>query len=269
MTHDAHPSHALSKSHLAASLPAGLLTLAVAMTSPGALAQEPQFKRGESQWGIGLGVDVQRKAYRDMGNDTQGIPLIYFENHWVRVLGPSVELKLPPAGPVSFRLKARYSLDGYEASDSPYLAGMAERESGFWVGGEATWHTPFVNLSAELMGDASGKSEGRQFRLQADRRFAYGKFSFTPRLAAVQLDEKYVGYYYGVNASEAIPGRSQYGGDSTVNMEVGLRIDYTLSPTQNVFLDLRSTRLGDGVKDSPLIDRSSQTGLRVGYLYRF
>ncbi len=269
MTPTAHPSHPLSKRRLAAGLPAGLLTMAAAMTSSGALAQETHFKRGESQWGIGVGVDVQREAYRDMDNDTQGIPLIYFENYWVRVLGPSVELKLPPAGPVSFRLKARYSLDGYEASDSPYLAGMAEREGGFWVGGEATWRTPFVNLSAELLGDASGKSEGRQFKLQADRRFGFGQFSFTPRLAAIQLDEKYVGYYYGVNASEAIPGRSQYGGDSTVNVEVGLRIDYALSPKQNVFLDLRSTRLGDGIKDSPLIDRSSQTGLRVGYLYRF
>jgi outer membrane scaffolding protein for murein synthesis (MipA/OmpV family) len=52
-------------------------------------------------------------------------------------------------------------------------------------------------------------------------------------------------------------------------MEVGLRIDYTLSPKQNAFLDLRSTRLGDSMKDSPLVDRSSQTSLRVGYLYRF
>ena len=33
--------------------------------------------------------------------------------------------------------------------------------------------------------------------------------------------------------------------------------------------DLRSTRLGDGIADSPLVDRSTQTGLRVGYLYSF
>ena len=269
MTSVSRPSHPLSKPRTAARLPAGWLTLAAVLASPVALAQDVPFKRGESQWGLGLAVDVQQEAYRDMGNDTQGIPLIYFENYWVRVMGPSVELKLPPAGPVSFRLKARYSLDGYEASDSPALAGMAEREDGVWIGGQATWHTPFANLSAELMGDASSNSEGRQFKLQADRRFTSGKFSFTPRLAAVHLDQEYVGYYYGVNASEATPGRAQYGGESTVNMEVGLRIDYTLSPKQNVFFDLRSTRLGDGIQDSPLVDRSNQTGLRVGYLYRF
>ena len=48
-----------------------------------------------------------------------------------------------------------------------------------------------------------------------------------------------------------------------------LRVDYRLSARQNVFLDVRSTRLGDGIADSPLVDRSTQTGLRVGYLYRF
>ena len=239
------------------------------MASQSAFAQEPQFKRGESRWGVGLAVDVRQEAYRDMDNDTQGIPLLYFENYWVRVLGPSIELKLPPAGPVSFRLKARYSMDGYEAFDSPVLAGMAERKDGFWVGGEATWHTPYFDLSAELMGDASRHSEGRQFKLQADRRFEYGRFGFTPRIAAIRLDRSYVAYYYGVNASEVAAGRPRYEGDATVNIETGLRIDYALSPNQNVFLDVRSLRLGDGIKDSPLVDRSRQTGLRIGYLYRF
>ncbi len=246
-----------------------VIALAATATASGAFAQERVFKRGDTEWGVGLGVDVRQEPYRDMDNSTQGIPLLYFENYWVRVLGPSVELKLPSAGPVDFRLKARYSLGGYEASDSPALAGMAEREDGVWLGGEAIWRTPFVNLSAELMADASSHSEGRQFRLQADRRFDIGQFSFTPRLAAIQLDQEYVGYYYGVNAAEAAAGRPRYDGDSTLNLELGLRVDYRLSAKQNLFLDLRSTRLGDGITDSPLVDRSTQSGLRVGYLYRF
>jgi outer membrane protein len=259
----------LAPGRVAPGLPACLLTVAFAMAAPAAGAQGLEFKPGESQWGIGLGANLQNDRYRDMGDETQGIPLIYFENHWVRVMGPSVELKLPSAGPVSFKVKARYAMDGYEASDSPYLVGMAERKSSAWVGGEAVWRTPLVNLSAEVLTDASGHSEGHQFRLQADRRFAVGRFSFTPRVAAVQLDEEYVGYYYGVNASEVRVGRPRYEGDATVNMEVGLRIDYALTPKQNLFLDLRSTRLGDEIKDSPLVDRSTQPGLRLGYLYRF
>lgn len=255
--------------HRPTAIAGALAALALALGSPTARAQEAEFKRGESAWGIGLGADVRQLPYRDADNDTAGIPLVYFENYWVRVMGPSAELKLPSAGPFSFRLKARYLIDGYEASDSPYLGGMAERDDSVWAGGEVIWRTPFVNLSAELLGDASSHSEGQRFRLQAERRFDNGAFSFTPRLAATRYDRDFVGYYYGVNAAEALADRPQYGGDSAVNVELGLRVDYRLSAKQNVFVDLRATRLGSAITDSPLVDRSSVSGLRVGYFYRF
>ncbi|WP_240936458.1 MULTISPECIES: MipA/OmpV family protein [Hydrogenophaga] len=245
------------------------LALCTALAATPALAQEAEIPRGESRWGIGLGADVRQQPYRGVDNASTGIPLVYFENHWVRVMGPSAELKLPSAGPFAFRLKARYSDEGYKPSDSAALAGMAEREDGIWLGGEVIWQTPYLNLSAELMGDASSHSEGRQFRLQADRRFDFGAFSVTPRLAAIRLDREYVGYYHGVGAAEATAGRPAYGGEAATNVEAGLRVDYRLDAKQTVFLDLRSTRLGSAIADSPLVDRSRVSGVRVGYFYRF
>lgn len=249
--------------------PGGLLALTLALGACGAGAQENPAPRPDVLWGMGLGVDVHQRPYRGVDNETWAIPLIYYETTWMRLIGPNVELKLPSAGPVALRLKARYSLNGYEASDSPNLRGMDERKDGFWLGGEALWRAPWVNLSAELLGDASGYSEGLQFKLQADRRWGWGRFHLTPRLAAIQLDRAYVDYYYGVNASEVANGRPRYEGDATTNVELGVRVDYSLRPTQNLFLDLRGTRLGDAITDSPLVDRSSPVGLVLGYLYRF
>lgn len=246
-----------------------LLALALTFGATEVWAQENQAQRPEAQWGIGLGVDVHQRPYRGVDNETWAIPLIYHENTWMRLLGPNLDLKLPIAGPVLLRLRARYSLNGYEASDARELQGMAERKDGFWLGGEALWRTPFVNLSAELLSDASGYSEGLQLRLQADHCWGLGQFHLTPRLAAIQLDSAYVDYYYGVNASEVAGGRPRYEGESTVNVELGLRMDYSLRPGQNLFLDLRGTRLGDEITDSPLVDRSSPAGLVLGYLYRF
>lgn len=263
------PSDPASEAHRARAWPGALLVLTLVLGASGAWAQENQAQRSDVHWGLGLGVDVHQRPYRGADNETWAIPLIYYENTWVRWLGPNLDFKLPSAGPVLLRLKVRYSLNGYEASDARELHGMAERKDGFWLGGEALWRTPFVNLSAELLSDASGYSEGLQFKLQADRRWGFGQFHLTPRLAAVQLDSAYVDYYYGVNASEVASGRPRYEGDSTVNVELGLRVDYSLWPGQNLFLDLRGTRLGDAVTDSPLVDRSSPAGLVLGYLYRF
>ena len=253
-----------------ASLPLfSLFLLAALAQQPATAQQKPAQAEGESSWGLGLGVGMERKPYRDFDNKTRLLPLLTYENKWVSVFGPGMDFKLPSAGPVSFRLRARYSMEGYEASDSPFLAGMDERKDGIWLGGAAIWRNDIANLSAELLGDASGNSKGTKFKLTLDRRFQAGSFDITPRLSATRLDDKYVSYYYGVNAAEVRTGRRFYQGSSAVNLEAGLRVGYALAPRQSIFLDVSTTHLGSSIKDSPLVDRSSQSGVRVGYLYRF
>jgi MipA family protein len=252
-----------------APLPLFSLFLLAAFAQP-ANAQAPSSTANEeSAWGLGLAVGVEKQPYRGIDNETRAIPLVTYENKWVSIFGPGIDVKLPSAGPVSFRLRARYSMDGYEAGDSPFLAGMDERKDGIWLGGAAIWRNDLANLSAELLGDASGNSKGTKFRLMVDRRFQAGSFDITPRLAATRLDEKYVSYYYGVNAAEVRAGRPFYQGGSTVNLEAGVRVGYAIAPKQTIFLDLSTTSLGSSIKDSPLVERSTQSGVRVGYLYRF
>jgi outer membrane protein len=251
-------------------LPVATLALWTLAAAP-AHAQDasPAFAEGQSQWGLGLAASFERKPYRGIGTDSSAIPLLTYENRWVSLFGPGIDLKLPNAGPVSFRLRARYSGEGYEADDSPFLAGMDKRKDGFWLGGAAIWRTGLADVSAELLGDASGNSKGNRFKLAVERRFQSGAFDFTPRVAAVRLDKKYVDYYYGVKAAEVQAGRGFYAGESTVNLEAGIRIGYALAPKQNLFLDVSATRLGSGIKDSPIVEKSSQSAVRIGYLYRF
>jgi outer membrane protein len=242
---------------------------ATCMPPAWAQSDEDKFQAGGSQWGLGIAAGMDRKPYREFDDKAVVIPMVTYENRWVSVAGPSLDLKLPSAGPVSFRLRARYASDGYEAEDSTYLTGMEERKASIWLGGTAIWRNEFANLSAELLADASGHSKGTRFKLQVDRRFTSGAFSFTPRVAVHWADRKYVGYYYGVRAAEARADRARYDGDAAANVELGLRVDYAVAPKQTLFLDLSGTSLGSGIKNSPLVGRSSQTGVRVGYLYRF
>lgn len=244
---------------LAAGLVAGLPLSSLAADEPVA----------GSQWGLGLAVGVSQRPYRDADNQTRALPLLTYENRWVRIGGPGIDLKLPSAGPVSFALRARYAFDGYEQDDAPILNGMAERKSSVWLGGAAKWRNGIVDLSAEWLGDVSSHSKGQQFKLQLDRGFRAGAFEFTPRVAAVWLDRKYVDYYYGVTASEVTADRPFYEGRATVNAEVGLRTVYAFAPRHAVSLDVSTTRLGSGIKDSPLVERRNVSGVRFGYVYRF
>lgn len=223
----------------------------------------------DSQWGLGATVGFDRKPYRDVDDKAQVLPLILYENRWVRVVGPTLDLKLLTREDVSVGLRLRYSGEGYEADDSPYLRGMAERKASFWLGGTASWRTGWATLSAEVLGDASRESKGKRASLGIERSFNSGDFEFTPRLAVHRVDGKYVDYYYGVRADEATAVRPSHAGSASTNVEAGLRIGYSLAPRHRLSLDLSTTRLGSGIKDSPLVERSRQDGARVSYLYLF
>ena len=221
--------------------------------TPSAFAQDSQPNDGSGQWALGIGAVVVDKPYRDFDREVLPLPLVSYESKWISATVPTFDVKLYSTEALSFRLRARWSGDGYEAKDSPVLSGMDERKSSLWAGGAVTWKSDFANLSGEVLADAMGNSKGMRAKLQIDRRLAAGKFGFTPRLAAEWVDDKYVDYYYGVRRSEARVGRAFHEGKATANL----------------FVDVGATRFGDSVKDSPLVGKATGTTLALGYAYRF
>ena len=264
---------AAARSHLAMAALAAL-ALSGNAAAQSEVAPSTQSTSTAPQWGLGIGVGVFQSPYLGDDNKTRALPLLHYENTWLRVAGTGADLKLgqwPVGASSSIALTGRLKYEGigYKADDAPILAGMDERKGGFWAGGTATWTTPLVRATAEWTADASGHSKGQKAMLQLDRRFSVGPLGITPRVQAQWLDKKYVDYYFGVKASEAQPNRPQYTGKAATALELGLRLDYPLQPKQTIFLDISSTQLPDEIKRSPIVGRSSLSRATIGYLYRF
>ncbi len=239
--------------------------LCVGLMTSSVFAQEIN----KSQWGIGAIVSSEKIPYSDFDDKAEGLPLLLYENRVIRFVGTTLDWKLHSSETSSFGLRLRYSGEGYEAKDSPFLRGMEERHGGVWAGGYGGWNTSWAKLSAEVLADASGESGGTRLSFGLERSFASGNFEFTPYFSTHFLDGKYVDYYYGVQANEATSARAAYLGKSTLNLQAGLRVDYALTPKQRLSLDLSTTRLGTEIKNSPIVDRSRQNSVRLGYLYLF
>ncbi len=227
-----------------------------------------------SQWGLGIGAGMLQLPYAGADNKNSALPLLYYENSWVRVMGGTADFKVgnwPLGAESSLALHARLKYDdaGYKSDDSLALTGMDERKGGFWGGGALTWNNPVVRASAAWTADLSGNSKGQKFALQLDRRFGFGSIALTPRVQAQWADKKYVDYYFGVQAHEALPQRMQYTGKAATTLEVGVRLDYLIEPRHTVFLDMSATSLPDEIKRSPIVGRSSTSRVAAGYLYRF
>jgi len=204
-----------------------------------------------------------------LGQQPSRAQAITFENRWVRLSGPVLELKLGQSGPVGFGLTAGLSEDGYKPGDSSFLAGMSERKSGLWLGARAQAATGWAHFSAQWSGDASGHSEGQRFTLSVEHRFTLGELGISPRLSPLWSDGKTHQYSYGVPAAEATAQRPAYSPGAGVDIEVGLRLNYRIAPKPVLFADLGVRSLGSAVRNSPLVDRRSVPEVRLGYLHRF
>lgn len=206
--------------------------------------------------------------------DTAALPFIEYENDYVKLGIPSLDLKLPWVS--SERLSFALSVDllggegGYEADDATILHGMAEREAGIWAGGKVDWRSDVIDLSFGAMTDVSGDSDGSRVKIEASRTFFWGeRVMITPKLGAVWLDDKAVDYYYGVRPGEATASRAAYEGSATVNIEGGVTIGYMLAERHMLMLDVTVTRLGDGITDSPIAVEDTLTSVGLGYMFRF
>ena len=173
-----------------------IVTGALFLLSPSALAGEREKSAGEgSYFGAGLGVSLNSKPYKGFDSEALVFPLITYENAWIRIVGPGVEGKLGRVGNVSFGLKGSWGVkEGYESSDADILSGMEERKGGIWVGPSLTWKAPFATLSAEVLADVSGHSQGQQMRLGLSRAFQAGRFGIVPRVGLLWQSDKVVDY---------------------------------------------------------------------------
>ncbi len=252
-------------------LAAALIGVVPAHAQPGPPGDEPS-----TTWGLGVGFGSKQQPYAGISRDNQVLPLLEFENRYVHLLGPALEVKLPnyaisDTQRLKFRLGGYYAiLGGYKPDDAQILEGMTERKDGFWAGGKIEWETSLITVGALWMHDISGYSKGQRFALGLEKDFRLGqRVMLIPRAAAIWQDAKLNNYYYGVTAAEAEPGRPAYQAGSGVNAEVGLRGIFLFDKHSSVFLDLSVNTLSSQIKNSPLVDRSTENRVLVAYVYRF
>lgn len=251
---------------------------AVLTCSASAFAQQPpgKDKPEGSSWGLGLAVVSAQKAYKGTDRETRALPMISYENRYVKLSGPNLELKLPglefgDSRRLNFGVVAKlFGGGGYEPGDSPALAGMAERESSIWAGPKMEWENDFADAKLEWLGDASGNSKGQRVVLGLERKWKPGpSVMLLPQVGVEWVDKKYVDYYYGVRASEATAGRAAYAGKATMNPEISLAGIYRFDKHQSMMLNVGVKALGKEIKNSPIVDRSTENRVMLGYMYRF
>lgn len=223
----------------------------------------------EVKWGIGLGGVLEDAGYKDVGSETNFLPVFYIETERFRLVGPSAAFELYSGSDFELSLVGQYRSDGYEAADGDIFNGMEDRDGSVDVGLEAEYETDFGDFELGVLADASGTHKGHEVSLAYSIPFTLSRGVISPYVAYELQSSKLVDYYYGVRESEATAWRPFYKPGSTNNVEVGINSEWLFGDRHGFVANVSFAKRGREIEDSPLIDSANETSLTLGYVYRF
>ena len=183
-------------------------------------------------------------------------------------------------GPLKFVLRPRFGFfnQGYDASDSSMLNGMQDRDASFNLGLKLRSRTPVGTFVLSGGYDVTGKSDGFEGSLMYTNLLPLGssKLRLYPEVGMNYWSRKVSDYYFGVNPNETTFNntsvRSEYNvtGD-TKNFFLGYSAEYPLNKNWGLTHSLRKTWYDDQILDSPVVDDSKASDLKVmfGLSYDF
>lgn len=225
-----------------------------------------------NQWSVGAGVGIVESPYKQYDRDIYPLPVVTYEgdNFWFRGLGGGYYLWNDKADKLS--IMAYYSPTYFKPGDSDdrQLRRLDKRKSTMMAGLSYVHNTEYGFLRTALSGDTLDNSNGIVWDLAWLYRYTNGALTLTPGIGMAWHSENYNDYYYGVSHNEANrSGLSSYDADDSWNPYLELAASYKFADDWSVYGTGRYTRLGDEIKDSPMVDKSWSGLISAGVTYSF
>jgi outer membrane protein len=221
------------------------------------------------EWGLGIGVAAQRQPQQ--GTDTQlfVLPFPSYEGERLSLGFGSISYSLSGSDRFRVALEGQVRFDGYDPDDSASLAGMAQRDPTLDVGISITTGEAWGIASLKVVGDALGIHEGYEVSATYEYPVGLEHWTVVPSIGVNWRSANLVDYYYGVRSTEAAAGRPIYSGKSVVNTSVGVTVARKIAEQWQLVGGAEYVGLGDGIKDSPIIDKNYEATAFSALVYRF
>ena len=205
--------------------------------------------------GLGIGVIGRSSPYVDSTrNVTRVIPAITYVGERLQWFGPVLRYGIAGSDRLRLAATAEYRIGAYEASDSPFLDGLGDRESTV-LGGLGLQYEISEGFELELLyqHDVLDRIGGGMANIRLSRGFPAGPAVFVPQVAVNWLSEDMSNHDFGVPASAATPDRPAYSLDSTTSYELGLGVFVELSEAWRIIINVAGEKLDSDVTASPIV----------------
>lgn len=246
-----------------------VLTLAISLilSSANVIAKEG---RGEARERIephgylyGIGLSLSQEVYKGYDYRFIPLPIIGYRAENFRILGPFVSYDALQISDVEITLQAAPRFQGFDDTDSYIFENMEERKFSMDVGAGLNYERKNWKIGLSGMFDVLGRSNGYQIKGNISKVFNTGPIFYEPKLSLSYLDDKHVDYYYGVKANETNQYTYQYTGKSSINATASFSVSTPILFGGFTMLVFDYTYYDSAITDSPLVEDSSNFGLRL------
>ncbi|MEM9284349.1 MAG: MipA/OmpV family protein [Pseudomonadota bacterium] len=255
------------------SLPLAAMAAALFGTAAAQTQEEIERYKDMTIFAVGGSLAINVEPYRGLDEEVQIIPVPFFifNKGNLTVAGPNISYRFyKPTKTTTVSFESRYRFQGYDASDSDFLAGMDDRDGTFEVGGRLVHRMGRLRIQLQAMSDVSGTHDGFEAEARATLEVSNGRMISLRPLGGVRFQSaNFVDYYFGVENDEVTPERRFYDGDRTLVPFVGANARVRL--TRRIQLNGSATMnlLPDDITNSPIVEKDRRIGAFMGISYLF
>ena len=222
------------------------------------------------EFSLGAGVIISPRPY--VGSHARVFPIPALELQYKRwfIQGIRGGYSFVNSDKFVANLFAQMRFRGLEPENSPYLEGMDTRKKSMDAGIEFIYSGRPVGFRATVLTDTFGRSKGQEASIMGTSGIPMGDrgiilFGIGPRW----LSHSRVDYYYGIREYEATPTRLFYVGPSTWNLDINITGIVNLNSKWGFLAIMNREGFGSGIKDSPIVEKTSAYAFITSLSYKF
>ena len=204
---------------------------------------------------LGVGGAASSRLYKDLKNRKRYTPFPLIQGRYGRLFidGLSLGIKAIDYEGFSVDCKVARGVNGYEASDSPFLEGMERRKEGIDAGLDVTWWSPVGGFSMSGLVDITGEYDGGEVSLAYMMPLELYHLALVPSVGGTWRSAKKVQYYFGVRPDEARSDRPAYDPSGDISGFLALNVEMPVSPRWSLVAGGKAEYFGCDVRNSPLV----------------
>lgn len=221
----------------------------------------------EGQWTVGiLGVGATG-VYVDEDDAAGFAPLLSYDTEKFHIGLDGLSYQVYDYGLGQLDVVLGYRGAPAFPDDNPLFDGL-KRDDAVELGISTQLEFGNAYLGLDTMTDVTDAHGGTEADLSVGYVVAAGNFQFDAAVGARFRDEKLNQYLYGVTPAEATADRAAFTAENTTTAFANMTVAYAISDNLTAMAQVSFEDIGDN-QDSPLVDKSSSTGIGLGLAWSF